>query len=87
MSDWDIVAPVGGMDRGPLHLSANLGPTPTGNFIKMIVNGEEVYGKLSVPGDDSAAYLAINRAAAQAATPAEEEAAFLNPNNWKWKYL
>lgn len=79
-NDWDIVAVVGGSNDLPLELGVS--PTPTGNFMLMEVNGQEVYGKLSVPGDNSAAYLAINSAAAQASTPALAEAAFLNPANW-----
>jgi LPXTG-site transpeptidase (sortase) family protein len=62
----------------------SLGPIPTGDFLLMEVGGQIVYGKLMVPGDHSGAYLAINRAAAQAAIPAAAEAAFLNPLYWTW---
>ena len=86
-NDWHVVAVVGGgtsANLGPLYFPTGIGPTPTGNFLLLEVNGEKVYGKLSVPGDNSGAWLAINKAAAQAATPAEAEAAFLDPNNWTW---
>ncbi len=81
-NNWDIIAVVGGSNDLPLELGVS--PTPTGNFIRMEVNGQEVYGKLSVLGDDSAAYLAINAIAAQASTPALAETAFLDPANWIW---
>lgn len=85
LNDWDIIDIVGGAGVGPLDLDVgSTGPTPTGNFVLMEVNGEEVYGKLGVPGDDSGAYLAINSAAAQASSPADAESAFLDPNNWTW---
>ncbi len=84
-NDWDIIAIVGGIGENPLDLDVgSTGPTPTGNFVLMEVNGQEVYGKLGVPGDDSGAYLAINAAAVQASTPAEAETAFLTPANWTW---
>ena len=84
-NDWDIIAVVGGAGAGPLDLNFGpTGPTPTGNFIRMEVNGEEVYAKLGVPGNNSAAYLAINRAIIQANTPASAESAFLDPTNWMW---
>ena len=84
--NWTVVAEVGGggPGDGPLNLylfSGITGPKPTGNFIRMYVNGSLVFGKLMIPGDSSAAYLAINGAAAQAATPAEAETAFLDPAN------
>ena len=88
--NWQVIAEVGG--SGPTHAPLNLrfsptisGPTPTGNFILMEVDGNLVYGKASIPGDDSGIYLAINAAAAQAATPAQAEAAFINPANWTWR--
>ncbi len=84
-NNWDVIAVVGGAGVGPLDLDVgSSGPTPTGNFILMEVNGQQVYGKLGVPGDDLGAYLAINQAAAQASTPAGAEIAFLNPANWTW---
>jgi len=87
---WTLVARVGGAVAGasPLNLyfSAGItGPIPSGNFMLMEVNGELVYGKLMIPGDRRGAYLAVNAAAAQAATPALAEAAFLNPANWTWQ--
>ncbi|MCP4710842.1 MAG: hypothetical protein GY869_19650, partial [Planctomycetes bacterium] len=84
-NNWDIIAIVGGIGENPLDLDvSSTGPTPTGNFVLMEVNGQEVYGKLGVPGDNSGAYLAINADAAQASTPAEAETAFLAPSNWTW---
>lgn len=86
LSSWTVVSLVGGSNagNGPLNLLSSSGPKPTGNFVLMRVNGQQVYAKLMVPGDKRAAYLAINAAAAQAATPALAEAAFENPANWKW---
>ena len=84
-NSWDVVDIVGGAGAGPLDLDVGgTGPTPTGSFVLMEVNGGQVYGKLGVPGDDSGAYLAINSAAAQAGTPAAAESAFLTPGNWTW---
>ena len=84
-NNWDVIAVVGGAGAGPLDLDVgSTGPTPTGSFVLMEVNGQQVYGKLGVPGDDSGAFLAINQAAAQASTPAGAEAAFLDPANWTW---
>ena len=84
---WTVIAKVGGSAATDLPLSLSFtsaGPIPTGNFLLMEVNGETVYGKLMVPGNRSGAYLAINREAAQAATPSLAEAAFLNPAYWTW---
>jgi LPXTG-site transpeptidase (sortase) family protein len=84
---WTVMAKVGGSEVTDIPLSLSFtsaGPIPTGNFLLMEINGETVYGKLMVPGNRSGAYLAINRAAAQATTPALAEAAFLNPVNWTW---
>ncbi len=80
---WSVIARVGGSGAGD-HLILPDSPTPTGNFVLMEVDGEQVYGKLYVPGDDSGAYLIINPAAAQAGSPALAEAAFLDPANWTW---
>jgi LPXTG-site transpeptidase (sortase) family protein len=85
--NWTVVAQVGGSGvvDAPLNLSfTSAGPIPTGDFLLMQVGGQMVYGKLMVPGNHSGAYLAINRTAAQAATPAAAETAFLNPANWTW---
>ncbi|KAF0109082.1 MAG: serine/threonine protein kinase [Anaerolineaceae bacterium] len=88
--NWTIKAQVGGAvaGAGPLNLyffAGIGGPIPTGNFVVMQTSGQTVYGKLMIPSDRSGAYLAINRAAAQAATPALAETAFLNPANWTWR--
>jgi LPXTG-site transpeptidase (sortase) family protein len=87
---WEVVAKVGGAvpGVGPLNLyffPGITGSIPSGNFLLMEIGGQTVYGKLMVPGDRSGAYLAINRAAAQAATPALAETAFMNPANWTWQ--
>jgi hypothetical protein len=86
LADWTVVSLVGGSNsgNGPLNLLSSSGPKPTGNFVLMTINGQLVYAKLMVPGDKRAAYLAINAAAAQSATPALAEAAFENPANWTW---
>jgi len=82
---WNVVGVVGGVGVGPLDLDVGLtGPTPTGSFVLMEVHGQQVYGKLGVPGDDSGAYLAINSAIVQAGSPAAAETAFLTPGNWTW---
>jgi len=82
---WNVVAIVGGSGVGPLDLNVGgSGPTPTGSFVLMEVGGQQVYGKLGVPGDNSDAFLAINRVAAQASTSAAAESAFLDPTNWSW---
>jgi len=82
---WNVVGIVGGSGVGPLDLNVGgTGPTPTGSFVQMEVNGQQVYGKLGVPGNDSGAYLAINSAIVQAGSPAAAETAFLTPGNWTW---
>jgi LPXTG-site transpeptidase (sortase) family protein len=84
---WTIVAKVGGSEAGDLPLSLSFtsaGPIPTGNFLLMYVDDQLVYGKLMTPGNRQGAYLAINAAAAQAATPTLAEAAFIDPANWTW---
>ena len=88
-NNWTVVARVGGIGGAlvpPDHLvlPGSSGPIPSGNFSLMEVGGQLAYGKLYIPGDRSAAYLIINRAAAQAATPAAAEAAFLDVNDWSW---
>ena len=80
---WSVIARVGGSALTD-HLVLPASPTPTGNFILMELGGLLTYGKLYNNGSNSASYLIINRAAAQAATPAQAEAAFLNPINWTW---
>jgi len=85
--NWRLIARVGGSGPGdaPLNLSfTSAGPIPTGNFVLMEVNGQLAYGKNMIPGNRSGIYLSINRAAAQASTPALAEAAFLDPANWTW---
>lgn len=88
---WTPVAVVGGVTptfTGPLNLAlfpGISGITPSGNFVLMELDGQITYGKLMLPGDDSAAYMAINRAAAIAATPAAALSAFIDPNNWTWR--
>lgn len=87
---WEVVASVGGLSaaHGPLHLGlfpGITGATPTGSFLLMDVDGQLAYGKTSIPGDNSAIYLAVNFAAAQAASPAAAAAAFIDPANWTWR--
>jgi len=84
---WTVIDIVGGAGDDPLDLDVDGsggGPTPTGSFIRMEVNGQQVLGKLGVPGDNSGAYLAINQAFVEAGSPAAAEAAFLDPLNWSW---
>jgi LPXTG-site transpeptidase (sortase) family protein len=86
--NWTIIAKVGGSAAtdAPLNMSfTSAGIIPTGNFVLMELDGSLTYAKEMIPGNRSAMYLAINRAAAQAATPALAEAAFLNPANWAWR--
>lgn len=88
--NWTIMSRVGGGTAAdtPLNLyffPGITGPIPSGNFLLMELDGFLTYAKLYIPGDRSAAYLAINRAAAQAATPALAETAFMNPGNWTWR--
>ena len=86
---WAVVARIGGiggnlpLDR--LLLPGPNGPIPTGNFLLVQLDGQPAYVKLYEPGDRSAAYLMINRAAAQASNSAQAETAFLDPNNWTWR--
>ena len=54
--DWKAFDCVGGLFSGPLQLP-DVG-TPTGSFFEL--GGDRGYGKIMVPGNDSAFYLAIN---------------------------
>jgi len=76
---WEAFARVGGLYSGPLQLPAP--GTPTGSFFEL--GGDRGYGKIMVPGDDSAFYLAINTVAKPSLLPAELKA-FINPANWTW---
>jgi hypothetical protein len=78
--DWEAFARVGGINSGPLELPVP--GTPTGSFFEL--GGDQGYGKIMVPGDDSAFYLAINTAAKPSLPTADLEAAFINPDNWTW---
>jgi len=82
--DWEAFARVGGLynlpNPGPLQLP-DVG-TPTGSFFEL--GGDRGYGKVVVPGNDSAFYLAINTAARPSLPDVDLEAAFINPNNWTW---
>ena len=80
--DWEAFDCVGGLFSGPLQLPGGEGPTPTGNFFELGYN--RGYGKIMVPCDNSAFYLAINTAARPSLPDADLEAAFINPNNWTW---
>jgi hypothetical protein len=77
---WEAFDRIGGLFAGPLQLPA-VG-TPTGSFFEL--GGDRGYGKLMVPGNDSAIYLAVNTAAKPSLPPGELEAAFINPDNWTW---
>jgi len=79
---WESFDCVGGIFCGPLQLPGPQGGTPTGCFFEL---GDDLgYGKIMVPCDDSAFYLAVNTAAKPSLSPAELEAAFINPANWTW---
>jgi parallel beta-helix repeat protein len=87
---WTVEAEVGGGAAlsAPLSLyffAGITGPKPAGNFVLMELDGQKTYAKLYYAGDYSGAYLAINRAAAQATTPADAETAFKDPDNWTWR--
>jgi len=82
--DWEAFACVGG-----LHTLSNVGPlglpdvgTPTGSFFEL--GGDRGYGKIMIPGDDSAVYLAVNTTAKPSLPSAQLEAAFIDPANWTW---
>ncbi|MHC4486604.1 MAG: right-handed parallel beta-helix repeat-containing protein [Planctomycetota bacterium] len=79
---WKAFEAVGGTAWGPLQLPGPWGGTPTGAFFDLGL--DRGYGKIMVPGDDSAFYLAINTAAKASLSPADLETAFINPNNWTW---
>jgi len=58
---WESFDCVGGIFCGPLQLPGPQGGTPTGCFFEL---GDDLgYGKIMVPCDDSAFYLAVNTAA------------------------
>lgn len=84
--DWEAFACVGGLhtlpNPGPLKLPGETGPTPTGSFFEL--GGDRGYGKIMIPGDDSAVYLAVNTAAKPSLPSAQLEAAFIDPANWTW---
>jgi LPXTG-site transpeptidase (sortase) family protein len=87
---WKVIGEVGGAvaGAGPLNMyffPGISGPKPSGNFVLMELDGQLAYTKLYLAGDYRGAYMAINRAAAQAATPSQAEAAFINPANWTWR--
>ncbi len=87
---WTVIAQVGGAtaDAAPLSLyffPSITGPKPSGNFVLMELDGQLTYAKLYLAGDYRGAFMAINRAAAQAATSADAEAAFMNPLDWTWR--
>lgn len=88
--DWTVGDQVGGATAGAAPLSLYFfpgitGPKPSGNFVLIELDGQLTYAKIYLAGDYSGAYLAINPTAAQAATPALAEAAFMNPDDWTWR--
>jgi hypothetical protein len=78
--DWEAFARVGGIGSGHLQLPAP--GTPTGCFFDL--GGDRGYGKIMVPGDNSAFYLAINTTAKPSLPPDQLKAAFIEPDNWTW---
>jgi uncharacterized repeat protein (TIGR01451 family) len=88
---WTVGAQVGGATPSAASLLSLYffpgitGPKPSGNFVLMELDGQLTYAKMYLAGDYSGIYLAINRAAAQAATPANAETAFMDPANWTWR--
>ncbi len=60
-ADWVAFDSIGGTAEadGPLQLSSS--PTPSGSFVDL--GYDRGYGKIHIPGDNSAFYLAINPAA------------------------
>ncbi|MGC9308542.1 MAG: hypothetical protein ACP5FL_07165, partial [Thermoplasmatota archaeon] len=83
---WEAFDKVGGTSSsdGPLQVPAGItyGWTPTGTFIDLGYG--RGYGKVYASPNDNAFYLAINTEADSTLTPAELEAAFINPDNWQW---
>lgn len=82
--NWIAFAGMGGLlpADGPLQMPGPTGPTPTGSFFELAEN--RGYGKIHVPGNDSAIYLAVNTTAKPGMDPAALEGAFTNPANWTW---
>ena len=81
---WEAFASVGGRPGdGPLELPVGVtnGWTSSGSFVDLGHN--QGYGKIYAHPHDSGFYLAINSAAATL-SPAELEAAFIDPANWSW---
>jgi len=79
---WKAFDRVGGLGSGPLRVPGPLGGTPTASFFDL--GNDRGYGKIMVPGNDSAFYLAINTSAKPSLSPADLETAFINPDNWTW---
>jgi LPXTG-site transpeptidase (sortase) family protein len=91
-SYWEAFDLIGGGGAGgaaagdlPLYLPAGgRGPTPTGSFAPINIGGSRYYAKISIPGDESGIFLAINQSARPDMPPAALQAAFINPANWEW---
>jgi hypothetical protein len=82
---WEAFASVGGRPGwGPLELPAGVsyGWTPSGSFVDL--GHDRGYGKIHVDPRDSNFYLAVNSTAKPSLSPADLEAAFINPANWTW---
>jgi hypothetical protein len=84
--DWIAFASVGGplAEDGPLQLPAGItyGWTPTGNFLD--IGNDEGMWKMYASPDDSRFFIAVNADVQASLTPAEREAAFIDPANWRW---
>ena len=83
---WEAFASIGGLPGwGPLELPAGVssGWTPSGSFVDL--GHDRGYGKIYVDPRDSNFFLAVNTVAMASLSPADLEAAFVNPANWTWR--
>ncbi len=83
--DWEAFASIGGRTGwGPLELPSGVtfGWTPSGSFFDL--GHDRGMGKIYVDPRDSDFYLAINTEAKASLSPADLEAAFIDPDNWEW---
>lgn len=79
---WEAIASVGGTLPGDGPLQMPESATPRGSFIEF---GQDCgYGLIKPRGNNTGFYLAVNTAAKKSLTPAQLEAAFINPANWTW---
>jgi len=83
--NWTAFASIGGeTGDGPLELPSGVtaGWTPTGNFFDL--GHDRGMGKIYADPQDAGFFLAVNEAAKTSLSPADLEAAFLDPANWTW---